>query len=562
MDLRLTVSVAAAFVLVGCHAMAQVERPILLPTPKKVEWPGGRVSLVPGSVVICQASSDRAVRCAARQINERIRSLGGTQARVASSAHELSGSTPVIWLGTRHELIELQGTLGVSLQLPGEACVPDGYVLRCEQVRGRNVVIIAGYDARGCYYGSQTLIQLVSSECGTISIPRVRITDWPTFRIRLVKTNGDADNPDNVARWADLLPRFKLNVLANQFHTSGDSLAWNKPGPTYLRNTHTVARAGKSNGTFDPALYLSVFGKNRGSLLDPQTISEYVRILGERISQGYRTVVVDLNDWGTYKHLTADEQARFKDIGEVMTWITNEAYTQLHPKYPDVRIMVVPAAGYYGGLPKPELISFCKSIPDDILVMTTGPVTRSKTITAEFLEDWASATGRKPFLWDNTLYSHLDEYRPLVNGFYNFNAFEVSFPPNMPDLLAGPGIHLNGGAIRWREPGVLTFLDYVWNPEAYDARTSLRNAQILLWGKDAPAAAEQAQQRASELFEYLYLAYSNKGQGTREEAAEKLEELKKAVRRLSDIIGDPATAQELETQCVGQAARTLTRVFR
>lgn len=555
------VPIMAVFGLANASLASGVGRPILLPTPKQVEWPGGRVNLRNDSGVISLATPDKAVQCAAQQINERFKSLSGRIVAVTYSRTPDPKASVVVWLGTRHELQRLNEVFGLSVRLPGEACIPDGYVLRCERVRGRDIIVCAGYDARGCYYGSQTLIQLMSANRRTVSIPRVRITDWPTFRVRLVKTNGDSDNPGKVARWAGLLPRFKMNALGNQFHTSGDSVAWNKPGPTYLRNTEAVASAGRTTGAFDPVLYLSTFGENRTSLLDPETINEYVRVLEKRIAQGYKAVVIDLNDWGTYKHLTAEEQARFKDIGEVMTWITNEVYGRLRPSHPEIPIMVVPAAGYYGGLPKPELISFCRSIPGDVIVMTTGPVTRSTTITEGFLKDWASATGRKPFLWDNTLYSHLDQYRPLVNGFYNFNAYEVSFPENMADLLAGPGIHLNGGALRWREPGVLTFLDYAWNPEAYDPVTSLRKAQILLWGEDAPEAAGEAQRTANEFYSYVYTVYSKKDAGSRETASAKLEQLRSAVKKLAEIIDNPETSEELFRQCVGQAERVLARVF-
>jgi hypothetical protein len=221
----------------------------------------------------------------------------------------------------------------------------------------------------------------------------------------------------------------------------------------------------------------------------------------------------------------------------------------------------VPGWPHYLGAPKSELISYCKSIPPDIMVMTTGYRTRSTKITAQWLKDWTAATGRKPFLWDNTLYSHLDQYRELVNGVYNLDTYQVEFPPEMPGLLAGPGIHLNGVASRVREPGVLTFLDYVWNPEAYDAQRSLRHAQILLWGNDAPAAARDAQQKTAALYDFLFNVHAGKRTGTKAEALAKYADVKNTLDRLANIIGDAAVTGEIQTQCLDKAMTTLKKVF-
>ena len=558
-------AIAALCVVTLSHTSEAVEidsdaaRPILLPTPKRVTWLDGRVSLTkPLASIVNAAGSERAVQTGISQLRERVRSLGGAAIPVAKNA-EASGT--VIWVGTRHELLGNDSLLGAGSALPGEMCVPDGYVLRCAKVGRRDVLICAGYDARGCYYGLQTLIQLMSASGGSLSLPRVDITDWPSFRIRLVKTNASLDKPEIVKRWGDLLPRYKMNVLASQFHARGDSIAWNKPGKTFTENVATTAYASVTRDTFDPLLYLSPLGKNRGSLLDPKTVDEYADILCARIRQGYKFVAVDFNDWAKYKALSPEEQARFKDIGELMAWLTNQAYERVRSRYPEVGILAVPAAGYYDGQAKPQLVSFCKAIPRDVMVETTGPIVRSVKITADWLREWAAKTGRKPFLWDNTIYCHLDQLGPEFSGKYNLNAFEVSFPPDMPKLLAGPGIHLNGGARAWWEPGVLTFLDYMWNPEAYDPKTSLRNAQILLWGKDAPDAANDAREKTVVLYEYLSKELASKGTGSREEALAKLADIETAAKRLAGIIRDPVVTAELESDYLAKARATLTWVF-
>ncbi len=262
----------------GIHTTSDTTRPILLPTPKSVVWLDGRVEL--DGCIVNAAAGERAVQTGISQLQSAVSAGGGRLMRAAAKPG-VSGT--VVWVGTRHELMGTHDLVGATLVLPGEVCVPDGYVLRCARQGGRDVVICAGFDGRGCYYGLQTLIQLISFGRGVASIPRVEITDWPTYRIRLLKTSLSVDSAANVSRWADLLPRYKMNVLAGQYHVTGDSPTWSSPGRKYLANTRTLAKGGRVSGTIDPMLYVCPMTKNRGSLLDPKTTQSYVDMFRERV---------------------------------------------------------------------------------------------------------------------------------------------------------------------------------------------------------------------------------------------------------------------------------------
>ena len=185
----------------------------------------------------------------------------------------------------------------------------------------------------------------------------------------------------------------------------------------------------------------------------------------------------------------------------------------------------------------------CKNIPQDVLVYWTGPVVRSRRIKKSQVEDWTRITGRKPFLWDNTIYAH---FQPYWVG-YAFNPFSNEFPDDFPDLLAGPGIHLNANAGPHYAPGMLTFADYMWNPEAYDPERSIKTALRLCWGEEAPEAAQDVQYRLIEIYRMLYNARKSSGMIDRERADEMLSELGESVKKLSEIANDPVLAAYLDS---------------
>jgi len=281
-----------------------------LPTPKQVTWLDGRIAFGAKSRalphIVNAAGGRSAVETGITQLNGRIRALGGAAVPIVSDADAAKDAGTILWIGTRHDLRKHTDLPGPTLRLPAEVAVPDGYVLQCTNSGGRDMVICAGYDARGCYYGLQTLIQLSAAKNGNVSIPRVRITDWPTYKLRLVKIAGSNDNPTNVARWADFLPRYKMNVFGSHFTGGKSSGSWRKPSQAFETNTRAIGRVGKTTDTFDPMLYMGPFGEDRGSLLEPTLVDDYTGILHRWIAEGYRSVVVDFNDWGIYDRLTEE----------------------------------------------------------------------------------------------------------------------------------------------------------------------------------------------------------------------------------------------------------------
>lgn len=221
-----------ACICMGTSVLAAEYVPPILPAPKKIIGLEGRVQITgstkkPRACFLSSAQSP-AIRTGINQVNEKILDLGGTTLPLLNKPEDAANSDVLIWAGTFAQLPELAELLGGQQAVPAEAHTPDGYVLRCVKVRKQEVAVCLGHNERGCYYALQTLIQLLSEDNTSISLPRVEITDWPTYRIRLVKTSGSKDDPAIIERLAHLLPRYKINVYALQYHNEPDG-TWRQP---------------------------------------------------------------------------------------------------------------------------------------------------------------------------------------------------------------------------------------------------------------------------------------------------------------------------------------------
>jgi len=543
--------VLTALIAAGRVAAAGAERPRLLPTPQRVAWLDGRVRVADGptpmACVLVAAGDAAPVATGVAQLGERLTALGGGPLPVVASP-QAKADAALLWVGTRAQLPQFSRLLGNAPAVPEPARVPDGYLLRCVRAGGRDIVVCVGHDARGAYYGLCTLAQLLRADGRSISMPRVEIVDWPTYRIRLVKVSATKCDPDRALLLARVLPRYKINVYALQYHPERDG-TWRKPSARYRRVLTETGKLSRQQGVLEAAMFLCPFFAPKLDLTKPEDTRLYIDRLRWGIRQGCSWIEIDFNDWGTWKRLPPAEQALYKGPADFEATLTNTVYKAIRAEFPKVGVILCSEPAYYRGPATPDLVAICKAIPDDILVYWTGPVTRSRRITRQQVLDWTAKTGRKPFLWDNTIYAH---FQPHWVG-YAFNPFSNQFPDDLHTLLDGPGMHLNANATAHYLPGMLTYADYLWNPAAYDPKASIRTALALLWGKQAPDAAQQVQDRLVALYKWLYAAQRGWEPFDKAQADRMLDDLQKAADALARVAADPALAADLKAHLVDPA---------
>ena len=494
------------------------------------------VNLAPGS---------RAVATGVEQLDERMAALGGTRL-----AREGTGNGVLV--GTRADLTELVRLAGDGADLPADARRPDGYAVRCfNDADGNGVAVCLGFDERGCYYALQTLGQLLRRDGDSVTVPACEIVDWPSFPVRLVKNSATRGAPAVVEKIARTLPRYKINVYALQYHKERNG-TWREPSEKYVRNIATVGEIARSEGVLDPALFLCPFFPPKIDLTRAEDIRLYVERLKWGVRQGYKWVEIDFNDWGTWEQLNQAEREEFGDLADYMARLTNAAYEGVRAEAPDLGVILCTDPPCYRGHPKPNLVKVCGSIPEDILVYWTGPVTRSRTISERQVREWTAATGRKPFLWDNTIYSH---FQPFWVG-YALNPYHNYFPPNLADLLEA-GVHLNSTATELYLPGMLTFADFVWNPEGYGPERSIRNAMFLCWGDAGGAAGVRVRERLGDVHRMLTEATAGMSEFDKTAALAALEQLRDEAQRLGEITENAALARELQRAIVVNAEKAI-----
>lgn len=266
-----------------------------------------------------------------------------------------------------------------------------------------------------------------------------------------------------------------------QPYTSKIEALWGWAVPRGLWPVQFVNPLHVSNWEYD--------GEHKIEVSDPGQIDDLADTFRISLDRGGTWVMLALDDFasrlgGPAPHYIitneADREA-FDSLGECHGTLVQELHERLTSTHPDCRVLVCPAYywiphGAYEEEGERYLRTLGEMAPEDVLIVWTGPRVRSRTITTEQARHFARLIGRRPYLWDNTIYArHADPT-------YVLDPFDSDYPDRFWTLIAG-GLHNNGSVSEVYRTGCLVYGDYAWNPQAYDPRASLDAALRMVLGE-------------------------------------------------------------------------------
>ncbi|NOZ20894.1 MAG: family 20 glycosylhydrolase [Planctomycetes bacterium] len=184
---------------------------VVVPQPQRMERLDGEFVVTDQTWIVVGDSATDVDRRAAELLAEELRDYHRTTVPVIGHSQAKEGDGLIV-LG-RSDINPLAKSLlaewgqQVTQKDPG----PEGYVLEVRPGK----VIVAGSDARGTWYGVQALVQLLRWRDDRLTIPCVRIRDWPAFRKRaMMLTLGvQEQKPFLLTTLRRALARVRLNMV-------------------------------------------------------------------------------------------------------------------------------------------------------------------------------------------------------------------------------------------------------------------------------------------------------------------------------------------------------------
>jgi len=364
----------------------------------------------------------------------------------------------------------------------------------------KKLIEISSPSQLGLLYGAVTFVDLLIMKDDRLNFDLVEIKDYPDFSRRLLVANP---SPNEVSSLFDLAlqNKFETVVVASRQHP------WYELSDEYLSILEEIKSWKDKYGGPEVMQSHNIYEEKKIIISDESHINALKEVIETSYQHGVEKLMILSDDTPPFKfgegYILVDENDKntFPHFEAANTYLMNELDNWFAEKKYDIESYYVPAYYTYEDMHQGDIELFIgtqwesgaleplyrdleyigTNMNENIYLIWCGPYVRSRKITKEHIDDWTkNLSGRIPFLWDNTIYSH----HPFTSTPL-FTAYENEFPEELYLLTGGNGIFINGDFnLEDHKVAAITANDYMWNPEKYNPELSLELAIKRLYGEE------------------------------------------------------------------------------
>lgn len=364
--------------------------------------------------------------------------------------------------------------------------------------KGLIEIELIGGSERGLIYASVSLSQLVCEMNNSIKIRKAEVFDYPAFSNRIF--NSDP-LPHNLTEDIDWMLRYKIESIA--FHNK--DFSWYEPDEVLQENLKIYNRWKKNFGGVNALLILNLYaGKYEIEVTNNEHLERLKSFLQFCYEHGVTSFMLNADDSPPFKfgegyYLSSEiDKEKFSTLAEAHCWLMNNIsdwakqnkykmnllycpsfYTYEEMHYGDMQLFKgTPWEDAAFGPLKRDLKIIGEKMNPDIEIMWTGPYVCTRILTDEDLEEWTNnLQGRKPFLFDNSIFSDLEFTARTM-----FTPYGNEFPKNFSQKTGGNGIFINGNAVgESSRAASMTANAYLWEEDKYNKDESIIKAMQKLY---------------------------------------------------------------------------------
>ncbi|MFO7974557.1 MAG: glycoside hydrolase family 20 zincin-like fold domain-containing protein [Candidatus Hydrogenedentota bacterium] len=460
----------------------------ILPTPKKVEYGPAKTVLLNGPGRLEHAGLSFPEDTPLRELLERLwhRRIDAyrTQFKGDGWTHAPSLKSITFRLASRgtDDLPGLDAALAKRLpELP-----PQGYVLEIDEAGAIGI----GKDRAGVVNALASFLQLVHVDGSRLVVRHARVADWPTFTVRYTSEYRLLGRD-----YFDWMMLYKVNGFGASYRV----FDWRGPTEEQHGRLKAIGDYIDRYGTLHFMGQLHLSGRAQGDVVmdsrNPQHRDQLFRTIRTLLE-----VAKARHLWICYDDTRPELQpmeieAGFTCPAEAHAALLEEIHAFATDIRPGVTVGWVPVP-YQGrghrrwrrdSKYRDYDIAYLEAIRNwpftEVPIVWTGPVTESRSITLEDLEDYYGriGPGKRLSYWDNTWHYH----QPLRN-------FHAKYLDGFVEHCAGATSYIN---VNCATPigrfFTATANDYYWNPGAFDSKRCRRHAVAQFMGPDAVEPAER-----------------------------------------------------------------------
>ncbi len=196
-------------VLTLSQNLRATDTPLIFPVPQKLEITQQAFLIDESiSILVPENASEPDVNLAKALVRE-LSDKYGVAIRI-KAVSKLPETGRSVIMGTLNNTLVRKYCSDNNIEITEQTPGPEGYLLHA----GNNLVVVAGYDDQGAFYGFQSVRQLLNDGSGK-KIQGVEVIDWPRMPFRAIRLY--VPGPDNIAFFKrfmrDFMALYKYNKV-------------------------------------------------------------------------------------------------------------------------------------------------------------------------------------------------------------------------------------------------------------------------------------------------------------------------------------------------------------
>ncbi len=412
-------------------------------------------------------------------------------------------------------------------------------------------ILLAGTTPIGDYYAATTFVQLLDKDENLYH--GASIIDYPDITGRSYLFASWQNEEEMLADVNSIsrMSRLKLNKAYVGYGQTNGRKDWYKPDQLYIDGVRAAGNKCRETGVMNMAIMVNPYyhfdyEMNVDSIPEnlrykfihsnTENIKTLENVFKIGLNAGANTIMLMADDFLPHKGdnrknyvlYSKEDRDKFVNLQSAQAYMINKLYQDFNRDYPGLRFEFCPpwylnefidrsrgkAEAYF-----PDLVQL---IPGDVSIVWTGHTIRSLSYDLADFKRYEKWIGRKPMIWDNTLYARGLEgvyggypaYYPGKARLCNlFEPYDVMVPENFQDFIDGPHMYVNGAASsEIYKIKYATVADFEWNTKDYDPEYSLWKVLVSSYG---PVTARHLLEFSDAYYELISIVKSTKKEKNR-----------------------------------------------
>lgn len=268
----------ALFSLISGGALMSMDKPLIFPIPQQMQVTNESFVLDESILIATPKNASAKDINLARLLVKELSNKYGIALKI-QSVDAIPAGKRVVLMGTlSNPLIKkycADKKISITKQSPGS----EGYVLNVTS----NLIVIAGWDDQGAFFGLQSLRQLIQSGNGKF-VKGVAIRDWPNLPFRAIRMY--VAGPDNIAFlkrfMSDFMALYKYNKIIIEFNCMRlDNHPEVNTGWQEFVKYMQYTRSNSSQGLYGEEKNSSHYDAGDGYIIEKETVRELAKFAND-----------------------------------------------------------------------------------------------------------------------------------------------------------------------------------------------------------------------------------------------------------------------------------------